>query len=253
MIVIPLIAIPIALVIQQVRAARFLFVPLLAVSFVFAAVAMNDFQGLYPVGDKPRMFGLRTTAAAFPLVGQSREAASFTLTPSLAPRQTGKLSGPGVVAKAGRDGPGFLFWGPYVPLRAGTYRASFPLGISGVADKVPVARIEAAGAPPGRSFAAKVLTAGEIRSHGRRPVTLDFKTPGQYLVETRLYYDGLGTLTAGPVDVRALRAPVPARLSARTLEGLWIGGTIVIGWLFVELMRRSRRPAPEKRPEAGTA
>jgi hypothetical protein len=215
---------------------------------------MNDFQGLYPVGDKPRMFGLRTTAAAFPMLGPSREAVSFALIPSLAPRQTGQLSGQQVVAKAGRDKPGYLFWGPYVPLRAGTYRASFPLGITGsVADKVPVARIEALGSPPARGLAAKVLTAGAIRSRGGKPVTLDFKTPGQYLIETRLYYDGLGTLTAGPVDVTAVKAPLAARLPTRVLEGLWIGGTIVVGWLLVVLMRRSRRPAPTQQPEAGAA
>ena len=59
MIVIPLVAIPIALLLQHVRASRFLFVPLLAVSILFAFSAMKDFQGLYPLGDKARMFGLR--------------------------------------------------------------------------------------------------------------------------------------------------------------------------------------------------
>jgi hypothetical protein len=257
MIVIPLVAIPIALVLQHVRASRFLFVPLLAVSILFAFSAMKDFQGLYPLGDKARMFGLREAAVAYP--GHGHMPTSFVLNPGQAPHQTGHIRGQALVAKAGRDGAGYLFWGPYSPLNEGTYRATLRLGITGVADKVPVARIEAVGSLPPRIFAWKVLTAGEIRSHGGKP-TLSFKTPGEYLVETRMYYEGLGTLTAGPVNVEAVRFVLtPRPLPAWIVECLWIGGTIVVGWLFVWLMQRSRQRATSdslnqvERPLAGSA
>ena len=244
MIVIPLIAIPIALLIQQVRAARFLFVPLLAVSFVFAAVAMNDFQGLYPVGDKPRMFGLRTTAAAFPMLGHEPPADSFALIPSsgAAPDRPAKRPG-NSSRKRGATDRATCSGGRTVPLRAGTYRASFPLGITGTWPTKSLSRgSRRSAARRRRVFASKVLTAGEIRSHGRQPVILEFNTPGEYLVETRLYYDGRGDTHSGPGECRGgPDVPAPARLSSRTLDVLWIGGTIVVGWIFVLLMRRSRR------------
>ena len=114
------------------------------------------------------------------------------------------------------------------------------------------------GSLPPRIFASKVLTAGEIRSHGGKP-TLSFKTPGEYLVETRMYYEGLGSLTAGPVNVGSGPDCAYAPAAAWILECIWIGGTIVVGWLFVWLMRRSRQLAtPDsrnqaERPDAGSA
>jgi hypothetical protein len=252
MIVIPLIAIPIALVIQQVRAARFVFIPLLALSLVFASVAIADFQGLLPLGDKPRMFGLRTTAAAFPYAHPPHLPTSFDLVPGQAPHQTGRVNGKAMVAKAVRDRPGFLLWGPYASLREGTYRATFPLSVSPVAAKVPVATVDVAGTPPPRLFARKVVTAGELRARRPGRVTLQFRTPGGYLTETRVFYDGVGTLEAGPVEVKAVRVVGSRRLPAWLLTSLWIAGTVLVGWLFVRMMKRTRRPVAST-PSRATA
>jgi hypothetical protein len=253
MIVIPLIAIPIALVLQEVRVARVVFVPLLAGSFIFAAAALADYQGLYPIADKPRMFGLRTTAAAFPFTRPPRIPTSFALAPGQYPPQTGRLEGKAVVAKTGRDGPGFLVWGPYTALKEGTYRATFPLTIAGVRGEIPVATIEVAGSPPPKIFARKVVTAAELERRRRR-VTLQFKTPGGYQTETRVFYDGRGTLRAGPVVVEGVRVAQTNRLPAWLLTVLWITGTALVGWLFVRMMKRSRRPiepdAPQRPPLA---
>ena len=70
LIVIPLIAIPIALVIQELRVARVVFYPLLAASLILTAAATQDYKRLYPVGDKPRLFGIRSAAAAFPVTNR---------------------------------------------------------------------------------------------------------------------------------------------------------------------------------------
>ena len=67
MVVIPLIAIPIAVAIQGVRAARVIFVPLLAVSLVFAVAAVRDYGWLYPIDGTQHIFGLRSTATAYPV------------------------------------------------------------------------------------------------------------------------------------------------------------------------------------------
>jgi hypothetical protein len=238
LIVVPLIAIPIALVIQEVRSARIAFVPLLVVSLVFAGVAVADFQGLYPIGDKPRMFGLRTTAAAYPYVHPPDLPTSFTVVPGQAPHQTGRARGKTIVAHWGRDRPGYLLWGPYASLRQGTYRATFPLSVSRVAAKVPVATVEVTGTPPAKLFARKVVTAGELQAHRR--VTLQFKTPGGYLAETRAFYDGVGVLTAGSVHVEPVHVAKSNRLPAWVLASIWIVGTVLLGWLFVHKLRRSR-------------
>jgi hypothetical protein len=242
MVVIPLIAIPLALVIQELRAARVLFVPLFAASVLFAAVAINDYQGLYPLGDKPRMFALRTTSAAFPRVRLARLSSSFTDVPNQDAHQTGRVRGETIVAKAGRDGPGFLLWGPYALLKEGTYRATFPLSVTGAPSKVPVAVIDAAGTPPWKLFARRTVDAGELRD---RRVSLQFKTPGGYFAETRVFYTGRGTLRVGPVHVEAVRLAESHRLPAWLLTSLWVIGTILVGWLFVRMMPRrpSRRTA----------
>jgi hypothetical protein len=242
MIVIPLIAIPIALVVQEVRVARVVFVPLLAGSLVFAGAAIADYQGLYPIADKPRIFGLRTTAVAFPTTRPFRLVKSFVLAPGQVPPQSGRVEGNAVVTNGDRDPPGYLLWGPYNALREGRYRASFPLSVTGAGGRVPVATIEVAGAPPPKIFARRVVTAGDL--NGRRPtrLALEFKTPGGYLIETRVFYDGLGSLRAGPVRVDPVRVAGSTRLPGWLLTFLWITGTVVVGWLFVRMMKRTRRP-----------
>ena len=65
-VVIPFIAVPIALVIQEVRAARVVFFPLLAVSLVIAAAAVNDHVRLYPSSDRPRLFGAHAHCGVVP-------------------------------------------------------------------------------------------------------------------------------------------------------------------------------------------
>jgi hypothetical protein len=249
MIVVPLIAIPIALVIQEIRPARVIFVPLFAGSLFFAAMAIGDYQGLYPLGDKPRIFGLHTTAAAFPNTLPPDLPTSFKLSPGQAPHQTGRVRGETIVAKMGRDRAGYLFWGPYASLEEGTYRATFPLAETGAGGKVPVATVEVSGSPPPKIFARKTVTAGELQGGRPKRVTLQFKTPGGYQMETRAFYNGVGTLRAGPVDVEPVRVAGSSRLPAWLLASLWIGGTVLVGWLFVRTMKRSRRPVASTPPE----
>jgi hypothetical protein len=243
-ILIPLIAVPLALVIQQIPISRIAFVPLLALSLVFAAAAVDDYQGLYPIGEKPRIFGLRTTADAFPNTLPPQLPTSFVLAPGQYGPQTGKVRGNVVVAEAGRDGPGFLLWGPNVSLKAGTYRARFPLAVSGATANEPVAAIEVTGTPPAKFFARKVVTAGELKSRFPSSVVLPFKTPGGYLAETRVFYNGKGTMRAGPVVVEregSAGGGSPGRYPDWPLVVVWVLGTILAGWLLVRAMKGDRR------------
>jgi hypothetical protein len=245
LVVLPLIAVPLALVIQEIRITRVVFVPLLALSFVFAVAAVRDYHGLYPLGENPRIFGLRTTAAAFPNTVPPTLPTSYVLAPGLFGPETGRVQGNTVVAKAGRDEPGFLLWGPYAKLKAGTYRAKFLLAVTGAAANEQVATIEAAGGPPNRFFAQKVVTAGELKRRLLSPISLRFKVPGGYLDETRVYYHGEGTMRAGPVEVQREEGPVspPGRYNDWPLVLVWVVGTILAGSLLVLAMRR-RRLAP---------
>ncbi len=238
--VIPLIAVPIALVIQQVRAARIVFVPLLGVSLAFAAASVPDFEWLYPVGETPRTRGVRSIATAFPTTRDLPFFTSFTLAPGQFPPQTGSIEGESIVARSGQDPPGVLLWGPGTSLDGGTYRATFPLAASGASPREPVATIEAYGNPPPLVFSRKTVTAAELRPTRPTPITLQFTTPGSYFMEARVYFHGQGTLRAGPVRVE----PDPAFARPRgtfqqwPLAFLWIAGTVLVGALFVQVMER---------------
>lgn len=101
-----------------------------------------------------------------------------------------------------------------------------------------MATIEVAGAPPGKVLAEKVVVASELK--GRKPtsIPLDFSMPGGYLIETRVFYHGRGTLRVGPVKVQA-HALAPGRpYPSWALAVAWVVGTVLFGWLFVRLYRR---------------
>jgi hypothetical protein len=64
-------------------------------------------------------------------------------------------------------------------------------------------------------------------------------------VQTRVFYMGRGTLRSGPVVVQRI-APEggpAARLRDWPLAFLWVGGTVLIGALFVQLMKLGGRRA----------
>jgi hypothetical protein len=241
-VVMPLIAVPIAVVLQYVRLARLAFVPLLAASLLFALGAAHDYQGLYPIDDASRVFGVRTIAPAFPVPHPRQLPTGFVLDPGKYPPQTGKVVQQRLIeAKAGRDMPGFLLWGPYSALRDGVYRVTFPLAASGVPPHESVATVEVVGSPPQRILAAKQVPAAELKPRDLTGISFEFGMPGGYLVETRLFYRGLGTLKAGPVTVEPVRLEPKPRSPPWALASLWVGGTVLVGWLFVDSMLRRRR------------
>jgi hypothetical protein len=241
LIVIPLIAVPIAVVIQQVRLARFVFVPLLAGSLVLAVAAVRDFQGLYPAGERQTIFGLRSTATAFPVTLPPLPATNFTLAPGQHPPQTGRVRGSAVVAREG-DERGFLLWGPFSQLKNGAYEATFSVSATGVGPDAPIAVIEAIGGND-VVFARELVSRRQLQPQRLTEVQLLFATPGDFPIQTRLFYLGQGTVRAGPVQVRRIgpEGGPPARLRDWPLAFLWVGGTVLVGALFVQVMRPRRR------------
>ena len=64
MIIVPLIAVPLAVAIQRVRVARVVFIPLFALSFIFAVAAVGILFCYIPATQS--IFGIRSIATAFP-------------------------------------------------------------------------------------------------------------------------------------------------------------------------------------------
>jgi hypothetical protein len=244
LIVIPLIAVPIAVAIQQIRLARVVFVPLLAGSLIFTVAAIRDFEGLYPAGERQRIVGLRSIATAFPVTLPPLPPTSFALSPGQAPRQTGRVQGSLVIARHGQDRPGFMLWGPYSPLKTGAYEATFALSAAGVRPDALVAVIEVIGGAD-VVLAREGVMGSQLRPGRLTEIDLSFATPGELAVQTRVFYMGRGTLRSGPVVVRRI-APEggqAARFRDWPLAFLWVGGTVLIGGLFVQLMKLGgRRP-----------
>ena len=242
MIVIPLISIPLAVALQGLRAARVIFVPLLAVSFVFAVAAVRDYGWLYPIDGTQHIFGMRSTAPAYPVTSEPQPPVSFTLAPGGWPApQTGKLERGQVVAKAGRDQPGFLRYGPYASVKAGAYQATFSLAAKGAGPEQPVAMIEVVGAGDA-IFARELVTGRQLRPLRLSDIDLSFATPGGHAIQTRVFYLGGGTLRVGPIHVAAIAAPEPkTHFRDWPLAFLWGGGTFLVGWLFVQVMTLSRQ------------
>jgi hypothetical protein len=236
--VLPLIAIPIAVALQHVRPSRWIFVPLLAMSIVFGAAAVRDHYGLYPIDDSSRIYGVRSVAHLFPIPLPPDPGVSFRNRPGQFAPRTGVVQDGSVVARAGRDAPGFVMWGPYAMLREGSYRARFPLTAAGVAPDTHVATIEVAGAPPSKVYVAKVVTAREVS--GQRPtrIPLVFGHNGGYLIETRVFFHGRGSLRVGPVRVAALGLAPGRPYPDWALALLWVVGTVVAGLLLVRWYRR---------------
>ena len=201
-IVIPFIAIPLALAIQHVLAARVIFVPLFAASLVFAAAAMKDPLRLYPIAETPRIFGIQSFASVLPATRDLGFPTSFVLSPENSRPQTGAVRRGRVVASSGRDGPGYLMYGPNTLLKGGHYRATFLLAATRTDPNEQVASIDVIGGLPYRTFAGRAVTASELRTARLTPVTLTFSTPGGYFTQARVFYHGRGTLSAGPIRVK---------------------------------------------------
>jgi hypothetical protein len=244
-VVIPLVAIPLAIVLETVRTARFVFVPLLAVSLVFAAAALRDHESLYPfLGERydARLFGARSIQTGFPDTSGDKAPTSFVTRPGIVPPQVGRIEHGRVIASRSRgDEAGFVLDGPYVVLRGGRYRARFSLAARGPQDDA-VARIDVFSR--GQTLSQRLVTPTRATAGPRLgEATLLFSTPGNQRIQTRVYYEGKGELAAGRVRVSPVAVPVAAgeTLPGWPLAFLWVAGTVLVGGLFVQVMDRDLR------------
>jgi hypothetical protein len=241
--VVPLAAIPLALVIERVREARVLFVPLLAVSVVIAVAAVLDYQSLYPFArvrrHEPQLFGVRSIQTAFPSMLFIYVANATYDPPGAFRPQTGRVTGDLVVASSShKDSAGLLLWGPYARLRQGRYVATFALHAEGERGR-EVGRIEIA--QNGTVLAARPILAGpKLARPGLHPVVLPFTTGGGVPVETRVFFEGQGELETGTSRVvpapHSVEALPPASFPSWPLALVWLVGTALVATLFARVM-----------------
>jgi hypothetical protein len=250
LVVIPLVAVPLALALDRVRVARYAFVPLALVSLVVSISAVRNHEDLYPFArDRGHTARLAVVGDLQPLFPRPREVPEY-LVPSFAaarpsefPPHTGRLRNGIVSVSAARgDKAGLALWGPYATLRPGRYEATFRLAARGP-EGVPVARIEVFHLPDSM-LAHRELTAASIGSAATpKPVRLRFETPGGVPIETRVFYGGAATLLVGRSTVRPL--PGTAEYEAAglfpdwPLALLWVAGSVACALLFLRLGRRT--------------
>jgi hypothetical protein len=229
-------------VLQGIRGTLLLFMPLLAVSLVFSIASVSNHLRLYPATDRPRLFGTRTVADFFPVTDPFPFPTSYVDSPGEFKPTTGRLEGGNAIAGPG-DGPGYLLWGPFAPLKHGSYRATFQLAATATAPGAWVATIDFFSSLPDRLLAVRSLTARELAPRTTSKVSLDFSNPEGGLIQTRVWYDGRGTVRAGQVRVESVQVSAPGRFPDWPIALPWVLGTVAAGWLLVLGMKRAQREA----------
>jgi hypothetical protein len=244
---VPLVAIPLAVALESLRDARLVYFPLAIASLVIAAAAVLEHERLYPLQIGPhypaRVFGVRSIQTMFPDTRPVAVPTSAVVHPGDFGPQVGRLQNGLVVAsEANGDAPGFVLFGPYAALPAGLYAAKFSLAARVRGDET-VARIEVT-TPPERVLAQRQVGPNDVgRGSILTELVLRFGTPGGVPIDARVFFEGRGTLVAGPIEL----SPEPGTAqSAETLPDwplafLWVAGTALVARLFVRAMRATQR------------
>ncbi len=259
----PFVGIPLLLVVKTSRAARVLFVGLLGLSLTIGVIAIGHYTDLYPRGPGTALPLARELQEAWPMFPTTRDPTGFRLLPENAPRLVGKLvveSGADkpatsrvAYASPASDPPGFLSYGPYKALRAGTYLARFNIAASGdqAADQIATLDIFAG---QDRLLAKKELRLLDLPASGEYvTVEVPFETPdSSYPVEARVHYTGKGEVWLKSIEVVATdpnRGAEDFPSWPRSL--LWVVGTafvaFLVPWRGQSLRPRAWGSPPENR------
>lgn len=153
----------------------------------------------------------RTWAPLFPtLVNDERDTVSeFGVVPGAA-NTTGRVDDVGgvraTVAEAGVDEPGFLAYGPYVPVYPARWEVEFPIAVDGPADETLVCADVAVDG--GATVLAATCVGG---TGGWRHERLGFTTGRGDVVETRVHWRGQGRAAVSSVVVEQVEDLRPSR------------------------------------------
>jgi hypothetical protein len=253
---IPFVGIPLLLLVKTCRPARVLFVGLLVLSLTMSVIAIGHHTDLYPNGTGRTTLPLASELQdAWPIFSSKAQAGFvFLLFPENEFRQVGQLveeSGgdtPGTpraaYASPTSDSPGFLSYGPYRRLRAGTYLARFNIAASGdqPADQIATLDIFAGS---DNVLAKKDLRLLDLPDSGEYvTVEVPFATPdSSYPVEARVYYTGKAEVWVKSIEVVRTSQPngLAEDLPSWPRSLLWVVGATFVAFL-VPWRGQSLRP-----------
>ena len=240
--IVPLLAVPLAVVILRgQRAARLALAITLVLTTWSSVTSAAHLPELYTAERRHvQPFGL--TESLWPLaIDETLD--DFTTVSSEAPdfgSQVGTVEQMNgiryMVAREGRETPGFLSFGPFTRLRRGRYEAEFEL-IMEAGRPVPPARLQAA-EYGGEVIAAVPVTFPDAGS--RRTVErIVFDKPDWLEVGLQVVYAGEGTLGVRKMSARLVEPfPQPTPEQDAWKAGLWIAGLTVASIVW---KRRDRR------------
>jgi hypothetical protein len=242
---IPFVGIPLLLLVKTCRPARVLFVGLLGLSLTMSVIAIDHHTDLYPYGTGRTTLPLASELQdAWPIFS-SEAPTGFRLLPENTLRLVGKLvveSGADTPATAraayaspASDPPGYLSYGPYQRLRAGTYLARFNIAANGDEPADQIATLDIAIAGTHNQLAKKDLRLLDLPGGGEY-VTVEVPfttTDSSYLVDARVYYTGKAEVWVKSIEVVPTSQPsdVAEDFPSWPRSLLWVVGTTVVAFL----------------------
>ncbi len=261
---VPFVGIPLLLILKASRPARVLFVGLLGLSLTMSGIAVDNHWDLYPtVPGRTTLPLARDLQDAWPTL--EKGPTGFRVFSEKTPRQVGELvagseddaSEASRVAYASpvSDPAGFLSYGPFKKLRAGTYVARFNIAARGDQPTDHIATLDVFAQPRGEVLATKELRLLDLPAGGEySTVEVPFFTPDvSYSLETRVYYTGKAEVWLKSIAVVAISQPsgLAEDLPSWPKSLLWVGGTALLAFLL-PWRGQSLRPTvwgspPEKR------
>ena len=246
-VLVPLIAVPLAVAVATNRTMQGAGVLLLAASLGLGGVAVTHARELYPdISGRTYLAPFAVLQELYPIVPGPTP--GFKMTAAQAPHITGRLDADAgaLVAEPGRDQPGHLAYGPYVSLSEGAYVARFTLAAAPDDPTRPVAILDIMQHPDTVIARREVLPSELPPQGGYAEHALPFRTEGGRGVQARVQWLGNGELRFQEVEVALLpvRNPQEQRFPYWPRALFWMTAALFIGSLLVPTGR-----AEERHPE----
>jgi hypothetical protein len=248
---IPLLAVPLMVALARIPVTWLAFVPLMiatiAVSWQAADERGNNLLNTGTVG-LPMAARL---SSAFPDVENPSSPTSFSAKPADLKGTSGRLARGGAVRRAvPSDKAGFLIAGPGIQLAPGVYTAHFVVNQTGARGAAPFVDLQVWSLSNTATLASVTLTARDLPPGRPKAIALRFTTPGALPIETRVFVTGQATVEVGPTSATPIvLAPMPTtdNFPDGSLMAAWIGGTLFLGVLLVNVQLLRRRVAKRER------
>ena len=230
---IPLLAVPFAILLAEAGNALRAGVGVLAALTILSVGTMTtDADHLY-WKDRSGIEPINRTERLWPFITEDRRPTSSAQSAHEIPALTGTLEDGLRVARAARDEPGTVAYGPNLYMEPGRYAASFEL--SNPARAAAALTVEVAADVNRRVNTADL----ELAPGDSRVVTLPFETDGMEDLEFRVVWYGEGAVAVHRITaVRLERGPGRDVEDERWKALLWIAGMTTAG---LELRRRADR------------